>query len=309
MPSPSRVSTPQTRRRGQPRGRSKGEPRETTPPIPRGVGGKGGAKTESGSSPVTYAAAASSAVASPFISGGGGAASDQTGGSKTPGSSPAFSAASPSTASAAPHGGAPAAPPGGTSPGSEPITIDGRAYVGSFAIDLVFFHILPQAEKDSIQLLRRLTTTPPSYARVVNFLELIYSIGRSFIRVTPPIIDAVMTMPSSTFQEVGAFLLQCTGTPLNVVPALGTILERGFEAARLTDLLTMGIPCDGPTTSRNAQSLTDSDQKWVDGKRHSRVGATFGPSRPSTLFWRPEASTVLISPRVTVSFSSAFFRT
>ena len=178
MSSPSRVSTPQTRRRGQPRGRSKCEPRETTPPsrrgvggkggaettppTPRGVGGKGGAKTESGSSPVTYAAAASSAVASPFISGGGGAASDQTGGSKTPGSSPAFSAASPSTASAAPHGGAPAAPPGGTYPGSEPITIDGRAYVGSFAIDLVFFHTLPQAEKDSIQLLRRLTTTPPS---------------------------------------------------------------------------------------------------------------------------------------------------
>jgi len=96
---------------------------------------------------------------------------------------------------------------------------------------------------------------------------LIYSIGRPFIRVTPPIIDAVTAMPSSTFQEVGAFLLQCTGTPLNVVPALGTILEHGFEAARLRDLLTMGTPCDGPTTSRNAQSLTDSDQKWVDGKK------------------------------------------
>ena len=263
MSSPSRVSTPQTRRRGQPRGRSKGEPRETTPPsrrgvggqggaettppTPRGVGGKGGAKTDSGSSPVTYAAAASSAVASPFLSGGGGAASDQTGGSKTPGSSPAFSAASPSTASAAPHGGAPAAPPGGTSPGSEPITIDGRAYVGSFATDLDFFHTLPQAEKDSIQLLRRLITTPPSYARVVNFLELIYSIGRSFIRVSPSIIDAVMTMTSSVFQEVGAFLLQCPGTPLNVVPALGTILERGFEAARL--MLNEGLGVNAHYTS------------------------------------------------------------
>ena len=150
---------------------------------------------------MTYAAAASSAVASPFISGGGGAASDQTGGSKTPGSSPAFSAAS--TASAAPHGvaspalprGASAAPPGGASPGSDPITTGGRAYFGSFATDIDFFPTLPQAKKDSIQLLRRLITTPPSYARVVNFLELIYTIGRSFIRVTPSIIDAVMREP------------------------------------------------------------------------------------------------------------------